>query len=87
MTFFPTQDLRPLVYPLTQLLLGTVRLVPTPRYLPLYLCCLVFTLFFAMQDLQPLMYPLAQAPPRTDLLVAPPIPSPSSPPPRFAAPY
>lgn len=34
------QDLHPLVYPLTQVLLGTVRLVPTPRYFPLRLRCI-----------------------------------------------
>ena len=34
------QELRPLVYPLTQVLLGTVRLVPTPRYFPLRLRCI-----------------------------------------------
>lgn len=34
------QDLRPLVYPLTQVLLGMVRLVPTPRYFPLRLRCI-----------------------------------------------
>lgn len=34
------QELRPLVYPLAQVLLGTVRLVPTPRYFPLRLRCL-----------------------------------------------
>eukprot|EP00798_Chlamydomonas_sp_ICE-L_P022462 gene22462-29578_t len=31
------QELRPLVYPLTQLLLGAARLVPTPRFFPLRL--------------------------------------------------
>ena len=30
-------ELRPLVYPLTQLLLGAARLVPTPRFFPLRL--------------------------------------------------
>ncbi len=34
------KELRPLVYPLTQVLLGTVRLVPTPRYFPLRLRCI-----------------------------------------------
>ena len=34
------QELRPLVYPLTQVLIGTVRLVPTPRYFPLRLRCI-----------------------------------------------
>ncbi len=34
------QELRPLVYPLTQVLLGSVRLVPTPRYFPLRLRCI-----------------------------------------------
>ena len=33
------QELRPLVYPVVQLLSGTVRLVPTPRYFPLRLRC------------------------------------------------
>ncbi len=36
----PLQELRPLVYPLTQVLLGAVRLVPTPRYFPLRLRCI-----------------------------------------------
>ena len=31
------QELRPLIYPLVQLLLGAARLVPTPRYFPLRL--------------------------------------------------
>lgn len=34
------QELRPLVYPLTQVLIGSVRLVPTPRYFPLRLRCI-----------------------------------------------
>lgn len=34
------QELRPLVYPLTQVLIGAVRLVPTPRYFPLRLRCI-----------------------------------------------
>ena len=34
------QELQPLVYPLAQVLLGAVRLVPTPRYFPLRLRCL-----------------------------------------------
>ena len=34
------QDLRALIYPLTQILIGTVRLVPTPRYFPLRLRCI-----------------------------------------------
>ena len=34
------QELRPLVYPLAQVLLGAVRLVPTPRYFPLRLRCI-----------------------------------------------
>ena len=33
------QELRPLVYPVVQLLSGTVRLVPTQRYFPLRLRC------------------------------------------------
>ena len=32
-----TQELRPLIYPVVQLLLGAARLVPTPRYFPLRL--------------------------------------------------
>ena len=32
-------ELAPLLYPLTQLLLGCARLVPTPRYFPLRLRC------------------------------------------------
>jgi nucleolar complex protein 2 len=32
-------DLRPLVYPLTQLITATARLVPTARYFPLRLQC------------------------------------------------
>ena len=35
--FFCVQELRPLVYPVVQLLLGAVRLVPSPRYFPLRL--------------------------------------------------
>ena len=31
------QELRPLIYPVVQLLLGAARLVPTPRYFPLRL--------------------------------------------------
>ena len=31
------QELRPLVYPLCQVLIGAVRLVPTPCYFPLHL--------------------------------------------------
>lgn len=31
------QELRPLVYPLCQVLIGVVRLIPTPRYFPLHL--------------------------------------------------
>ena len=34
------QELKPLVYPLAQVLLGAVRLVPTPRYFPLRLRCI-----------------------------------------------
>ncbi len=34
------QPLRPLVYPVIQLLLGTARLVPTPTYLPLRVRCI-----------------------------------------------
>ena len=34
------QELKALVYPLTQVLLGAVRLVPTPRYFPLRLRCI-----------------------------------------------
>ena len=30
-------ELKPLVYPLTQLMLGAARLVPTPRFFPLRL--------------------------------------------------
>lgn len=33
-------DLRPLVYPVTQLVLGTARLLPTPSYFPLRLRCI-----------------------------------------------
>lgn len=33
----PQGTLSPLVYPLTQLLLGAARLVPTPRYFPIRL--------------------------------------------------
>jgi len=33
-------DLRPLVYPVAQLLLGTARLLPTPSYFPLRLRCI-----------------------------------------------
>ena len=31
------QELRPLVYPLVQVLVGAVRLLPSPRYFPLHL--------------------------------------------------
>lgn len=34
-----TDDLKPLIYPVTQLLLGAARLVPTPSYFPLRLRC------------------------------------------------
>ena len=34
-----SDELRPLVYPVVQLLLGTARLVPTPSYFPLRLRC------------------------------------------------
>ena len=34
------QELRALVYPVTQVLIGAVRLVPTPRYFPLRLRCI-----------------------------------------------
>jgi nucleolar complex protein 2 len=33
----PQGTLQPLVYPLSQLLLGAARLVPTPRYFPIRL--------------------------------------------------
>lgn len=33
----PQGTLQPLVYPLSQLLLGATRLVPTPRYFPIRL--------------------------------------------------
>ena len=32
-------ELRPLVYPVAQLLMGAARLVPTPAYFPLRLRC------------------------------------------------
>jgi len=31
------QELRPLIYPITQLIIATIRLVPTARYFPLRL--------------------------------------------------
>jgi len=34
-----SEDMRPLVYPVAQLLLGSARLVPTPAYFPLRLRC------------------------------------------------
>ena len=38
-------EIQPLIYPIGQLILGVVRLVPTPRYFPLALhCCRLATL-------------------------------------------
>lgn len=34
-----TEDLKPLIYPISQLLIGAARLVPTPSYFPLRLRC------------------------------------------------